>query len=237
MRRENVEDVYRLSPVQQGMLFHCVRSGRAAMYLQQFQRRTGPGFDAAAFVRAWQAAVDANPALRTFFLWRDLEEPVQVVARRVELPVERHDWSDLPPAEREARLAELVAADRRRGFDLARAPLLRLGIVRWGCGDEDEHCIIWTYHHLILDGWSVGVLLQEVGALYEAALASRPRAPERRRPFRDYVAWLRGQGLAEAESYWRSRLAGFAAPTPLGVAAPAAPAADAGAGMGIETIR
>ncbi len=238
MRRENVEDVYRLSPVQQGMLFHCVRSGRAAMYLQQFQARFGAGFDAAAFARAWQALLDGNPALRTFFLWRDLEEPVQIVERRVELPVETFDWSDLASPERAARLAELVATDRRRGFDLSRAPLMRLSIVRLG----DEHRVVWTYHHLILDGWSVGALLQEAGDLYQAFAAGRPRTPVARRPFRDYVAWLRAQGLAEAEEYWKSRLAGFAAPTPLGIDAPSAARAAGGdggdgTGMGIETVR
>src|SRR5436309_1725775 len=82
---------------------------------------------------------------------------------------------------------------------------------------EDVYRLVWTYHRLILDGWSVGALLQEAGALYAAFAAGRARAPETRRPFRDYVAWLRAQGLAEAEGYWRSRLADFTAPTPLGV--------------------
>ncbi len=242
MKRENIEDVYRLSLAQQGMLFHTLHAARPAMYLQQFRGRFGGVFDAAAFAAAWQALVDANPVFRTFFLWKDIEEPVQLVERRLTLSIEQQDWSALPAAASEARLAAFIAADRERGFDLARPPLMRLAVLRVR---EDRRYILWTYHHLILDGWSAGLLMQEFGALYEAAVRGRPRPAQARRPFRDYVAWLRQQRTADAESFWRLRLAGVTAPTPLGVDRPRAPNAAAapgagsatGTGMGIESIR
>src|ERR1044071_5314824 len=124
MKREDIEDVYRLSPVQAGMLFHALHAADRTMYFQQFHCRLGPGFDPDVFARAWQILVNANPTLRTLFLWQDLEEPVQVVARYAALPCERRDWRGLCPAEQERRLAGFLEEDRRRGFDLAAAPLL-----------------------------------------------------------------------------------------------------------------
>jgi hypothetical protein len=129
LRRENVEDVYRLSPAQQGMLFHCAYGSGAAdptMYLQQFR---GPASERelspALFARALQRLIDAHPILRTSFLWEGMPEPVQVVARQAALPLDVQDWSGLPAGELDERFARYAEEDRRRGFDLTRAPLLR----------------------------------------------------------------------------------------------------------------
>jgi amino acid adenylation domain-containing protein/thioester reductase-like protein/non-ribosomal peptide synthase protein (TIGR01720 family) len=214
MSLENVADIYRLSPVQHGMLFHTLYAPETGVYFEQFCPAYGRGFDPAAFVRAWQQALDRHPVLRTAFLWEDLEEPVQVVHRRVELPVDRQDWRGLRAAEQRRRLAEYMAADRRRGFELSRPPLLRLGLIR--LGDEDWR-VVWSYHHLLLDGWSAGLVMREILAVYQAAAAGQAARLEPRRPYKDYILWLRQQDLAEAEAYWRRVLAGFAEATPLGV--------------------
>jgi len=230
MSLENVADIYRLSPVQHGMLFHTLYAPETGVYFEQFCPAYGRGFDPAAFVHAWQQALDRHPVLRTAFLWEDLEEPVQVVHRRVELPVDRQDWRGLPAAEQRRRLADYMAADRRRGFELSRPPLLRLGLIR--LGDEDWR-VVWSYHHLLLDGWSAGLVMREVLAVYQAAAGGGKEASARlepRRPYKDYIVWLRQQDLAEAEAYWRRVLAGFAEATPLGVDASAGGLAGGPAG-------
>jgi amino acid adenylation domain-containing protein/thioester reductase-like protein/non-ribosomal peptide synthase protein (TIGR01720 family) len=225
MGLENVEDIYRLSPVQQGMLFHTLVAPEGGVYFEQFSPAYGKGFDPAAFERAWQQTLDRHPVLRTSFLWEDLEEPVQVVHRQVKLTVDRQDWRGLPAAEQRQRLADYMAADRRRGFDLQQSPLLRLGVVR--LGDEDYR-VVWSYHHLLLDGWSAGLVMREVLAVYLAAARGQAAALEPRRPYKDYILWLRQQDLTAAEAWWRGVLAGFAEPTPLGVdSAPAGGQADA----------
>ncbi|HXO43037.1 MAG TPA: amino acid adenylation domain-containing protein, partial [Thermoanaerobaculia bacterium] len=113
-----------------------------------------------------------------------------------------------------------MAADRRRGFELSRPPLLRLGLIR--LGDEDWR-VAWSYHHLLLDGWSAGLVMREVFAVYQAAAGGKAASArlEPRRPYKEYILWLRQQNLAEAEAYWRRVLAGFAEATPLGVDGPA----------------
>jgi amino acid adenylation domain-containing protein len=243
MSQQNVEDIYRLAPVQQGMLFHTLAAPGSGVYFEQFSLRYGEGFDPEAFLRAWQRTVDRHPVLRTSFLWDDLEQPVQVVHARVEVPVERRDWRalDAPAFEIDRRLAAYAAEDRRRGFDLQRPPLLRLALIR--TGDEDYR-VVWSYHHLVLDGWSAGLVMREVFAHYRAESGGGPARLEPRRPYKEYVKWLLAQDLDAAQAYWRGALAGFTAPTPLGldgppagtgaagVAAAGAAAGEAGAGKG-----
>jgi amino acid adenylation domain-containing protein/non-ribosomal peptide synthase protein (TIGR01720 family) len=206
-----VEDLYPLSPLQHGMLFHSIDTPAGA-YFRQWGFTLEGDLDLAAFQRACQGAVDHHPVLRTAFLWQGLREPLQAVLRRVRLPVEVHDLRDVSEEEREERLAALRREDRERGFDLARAPLMRLAFIRLG----PLACrVIWSFHHLVLDGWSFPRLVAEVFALYADARRGAARESEQPRPFRDYISWLRRQDLTAAERFWRRELAGFHAVTPL----------------------
>ena len=217
MNRENIENIYRLSPIQQGMLFHTLYSPQEGVYFEQFNVRFDTDFDPATFERVWQEVVDRHTVLRTAFAWEGLEEPVQIVHRRVKLPIEVLDWRGIPETEQEARLQDLLAGERRRGFDLAQAPLLRFCVLRLR---DDLHHVAWSYHHAVLDGWSAHQVLEEVDARYRASFAGQPAQVPPRRPFRDYIAWLRQQDTSQTEAYWRRELGGFTAPTPLGIDRP-----------------
>src|SRR5262245_21153600 len=124
-----IEDIYELSPLQQGMLFHTLYAPESHMYFEQFSFTLHAAIDVAAFEHAWQQVVDRHPILRTSFVWEGLEKPVQVVHRRVKLPVDRHDWSMLSSAVQTERLQAYLQADRERGFELSTAPLLRLAVI------------------------------------------------------------------------------------------------------------
>ena len=115
----------------------------------------------------------------------------------------------MPRPEVPERLAAWLAADRARGFDLARPPLLRAALLRTG---EDRHRFVWSFHHLLIDGWCLSLLFREVFALYQAAVAGGDAAPAAPvRPYRDYIAWLARQDAAAADDFWRRELAGFTA--------------------------
>jgi len=215
-----VEDLYPLAPMQQGMLFHSLYTAGADLYVEQLTAELAGPFDQAAFIAAWRRVVERHPALRTGFLWQEVEPPLQLVRRQAELPWTAEDWRGLPPAALESRWRSLLAADRARGFDLGRPPLLRITLVRVG---EEEHRLVWSSHHLLFDGWCFPLLLSEVFALYEAAVAGREaHLPPPPRPYRDYIAWLAERDQAAAEGYWRRTLAGFAVPTPAPFDHPAA---------------
>jgi amino acid adenylation domain-containing protein/non-ribosomal peptide synthase protein (TIGR01720 family) len=207
-----IEDVYPLAPLQQGMLFHTLRAPGSGVYFQQLCCAIAGELDAAALERAWQSAIDRHPILRTTFEWEDLDEPLQRVHKQVALPLERLDWSALPAADRERQLDALLLQDCAHGFDVRCAPLMRLRLIRNG---EREHLLVWSHHHLLLDGWSLPLLYREVFAAYEAFRRGREPRLERSRPFRDYVEWLRRRDPARAEAFWREYLRGFPAPTPL----------------------
>src|SRR5689334_13768566 len=132
MNRKNVEDLYPLTPLQQGMLFHALHSPEADAYAEQVTLTLEGEVRPEAFAAAWQAVVDRNPVLRTGFVWEGVKQPMQVVFRQVDVPVKVEDWSDLSADEREARWAALVADDRAAGWELRRAPLIRLALARMG---------------------------------------------------------------------------------------------------------
>ncbi|WP_062347635.1 non-ribosomal peptide synthetase [Herbidospora yilanensis] len=211
MNRDHIDDLYGLSPLQAGMLLHELRSPDQDVYgVQVTCEITGP-LDPVRFRRAWAEVLARHPILRTAFLSDGLEQPVQVVFKDADPPWREVDLRG--EADPERRLAELLDADRAERFRLDRAPLTRITVVRLGAAD---HRLVWSFHHLLLDGWSMPLVLREVLDVYEA---ERPQATPP--PFRDYIAWLGERDTAAAERFWRHELAGLDRPTPLGVDRPA----------------
>lgn len=205
MNRGSVEDIYELSPLQRGMLLHSVYDGASDMYLGQHVYTIEGPLDPEALIRAWRMVFSAHPALRTSFHWEGLDEPLQVVHREVTPPAHRYDWSDVGEQEQRERLPRLLADDRSQGFDLTDAPAQRLYLIRLG---PDRHVVAWSHHHLLLDGWSVPIFMNEVMADY-AVLTAGGSPPAPAPPYRDYIAWLQRQDLAAAQRFWTETLAGF----------------------------
>ncbi|MEV0170176.1 condensation domain-containing protein [Streptomyces sp. NPDC050803] len=220
---DNVEDVHVLSPMQEGMLYHTLRHPDSAVYLQQAAVTFHGPLDPALLRRAWQTVVDRHTTLRSAFRWERLDKPVQVVQRTAVVPLAEHDWSGLTPEQQRSREEQLLAQDRKTGFDLAEAPLLRLHLARLAA---DRYRFAFSLHHIIQDGWSTGIMLREVGAAYGALSRGEPFAPPPVRPFGEYIKWLGEQDPAAAETYWRQRLQGFTEPTRLVRSATAAAGTD-----------
>ncbi|MFD6341692.1 amino acid adenylation domain-containing protein [Streptomyces sp. NPDC060131] len=217
----DVEDVYPLTPLQAGMLFHTLAEPDEAAYLEQFACVLDGVTDPDALARAWQRVVDRSDALRISVAWQEVERPVQVVRRHVRLPVRVVDWTGCPEAERAARVAGVLAEEREHGLDLGTAPLTRVLLARLPGGRTQ---VVWTFHHLLLDGWSSAALLSDVIAEY-ASLTHTPDSPlaaAPRGPFHDYLAWLADRDHAEGRAYWRGRLTGFTEPVALPYDRPAA---------------
>ncbi|WHS58674.1 non-ribosomal peptide synthase/polyketide synthase [Pseudomonas sp. G2-4] len=200
-----LDDLYPLSPMQQGLLFHTLYEQAAGEYINQL-RVDVQGVDAQRFGDAWQATLDAQDILRSGFVWQgDLEQPLQIVHRQVELPFTVLDWRErdnLADA-----LNERADAERQQGFDLARAPLLRLVLVQTAA---DRGHLIYTHHHILMDGWSNAQLLGEVLQRYSGR---QPAASGGR--YRDYIAWLQRQDAQLSEAFWSAQLATLQEPTRL----------------------
>ena len=208
---ENVEEVFELSPMQEGMLFHVLYEPSAGMYFQQIAAPI-KGIDIEAFDRAWQILVDRQPVLRTSFHWQDLAQPVQVVRRQVVFTVEHLDWQGMAPLEQKHRLAEFMQQDRERGFDLEKPPLLRVTLIQTS---PEDFYFVRSHHHILMDGWSGSILFRQLFKIYNTLRRRREHGLPESRPYRSYIDWLKRQDLGEAETYWRSHLGGFSSPTPL----------------------
>ncbi len=223
-KHNDFEDFYPLSPLQQGLLFHALEAPHSGVYCEQKATELRGQLDVRLLLESWQRVAERHAVLRTAFAWQGLKEPVQTVARKARAPWHVLDWTRRDPASRRRDSAALEAVqltERQRGFDLRRAPLFRLLLVRLAA---DRHILIWTHHHLLLDGWSVPLVLREVFRCYQG-LSARGQVPKLPpvRPFKHYVAWLRKQRAEDAEAFWRRTLGGVTEPTPLPDRAVAAP--------------
>ncbi|MFE9533360.1 amino acid adenylation domain-containing protein [Streptomyces sp. NPDC006691] len=207
------EDIYPLTPMQSGMLFHALTEPDGA-YLDHVSFLLEGAGDADALKTAWQRVAHETEALRTHLVWEGVERPLQVVRRDTRLDVRTLDWRGHGQDERIRLLGALTAEERRAGMDLSRGPLTRVVLAR---ESDSAVRVVWTFHHIVLDGWSTSRILGDVFAHYRAlvdgtAPLEAVRTPP---PFRDYVRWLGGQDTARAEEYWHRALAGLHSPTPL----------------------
>jgi polyketide synthase PksJ len=207
-----IEDLYPLSPMQQGMLFHALYAPRGGVHVWQLSCSLVGALDREAFRRALARLLERHPVLRTSFVWDDLEQPLQVVEREVPLPLAEEDWSGLPATERRERFERLLEAERTRGFDLAQAPLTRLLLIR---ESAERHRLIWSTHLILADGWSLAAVVRDLFRHYEAFRSGQDPRFETPRRFRDYISWLQQQDPAATAAFWSHELAGFAAPTPV----------------------
>ncbi len=215
MSKNNIESMYPLSPAQQGMLLETVAAAGSGLHVEQMLCTLRGALDGEAFDRARKQIVQRQPVLRTGFIWKDQDEPLQFVAAKAEAAFLQEDWRELDDAARQEKLAAYLDADRRTGFQLGKPPLMRLALFRLG---DDTHQLVWTHHHILMDGWSLSLLFREFVELYKAYSSGRTPELAPPKPYRDYIRWLKLQDLGKAEAFWRETLRGISQPTPLGVA-------------------
>src|SRR5690242_10813982 len=209
MKFKNVEDVYPLAPAQQEILFQNSCEPGSAMYCEIIAWTIHGEVNVPAFTNAWQSVVDRHPILRTFFVWEALEEPLQVVRKHVKLPLTYEDWRGLTPAVQHEKVEEFFAKERAQGFDLSAPPLMRIALLQL---EDNVYRFVWSYHHVLIDGWSSSVIFDDMFKFYETLAQGHELKVEPGPPFRDYIVWLRNQDLSETETYWRRTLQDFAAP-------------------------
>ncbi len=215
MAQSRIEDIWPLSPLQAGLLFHAVYDGEGIdVYRGHWILDLDGPVDAARMRAAWEALLTRHAPLRACFRQRKSGETVQVIARQVDLPWRVVDLSHLEDPVEAVR--ELAEEDRTKRFDLATAPLLRLTLIRL---DARTHRLVVTCHHTIMDGWSLPIVVNELSALYPAG--GDPLALPEVTSYREYLAWLNRQDSERALAAWAAELRGAEEPT---LVAPADPA-------------
>ena len=206
---EGLANEYPLSPIQAGMLFHVLERPTAGIYFEQYSTDIAGDFNPAAFEAAWRDVVNHHATLRTAFVWGESAEPTQRISDRVEVPWRTDDWRSMPATEQIHALKAFLVDDRKAGFDTSRAPLLRFFLVQTS---DRGWRFVWSYSHLISDGWSREIIFKDLWRYYErhtTQLGSSSTSVDVDKSYQRFVSWLSEQDPSAAKTYWRSTLYGF----------------------------
>ncbi|QMS92207.1 amino acid adenylation domain-containing protein [Nostoc edaphicum CCNP1411] len=214
LNRQTIQDIYPLSPMQQGMLFHSLYAPNSGAYVIQVSYELHGSLNIPAFEEAWQYLVNRHTVLRTAFVWNKLEKPLQVVGKQLKCPITYLDWRNYSTTAQQQELAKILQKEREQGFSLSQAPLMHITLIQLA---PAVYQFVWSYHHLLLDGWSMPILLQEFLMIYGAYIQGQTPRLSNPRPYRDYIAWLQQQNVSQAEAFWKQHLQGFTTPTRLGI--------------------
>jgi hypothetical protein len=201
-----IEDILPLSRLQEGLLFHALYEAHGPdVYTTQRVLELSGSLDEGALRAAATALLGRHASLRAAFEHVGLSRPVQVIVSGVAAPWRSVDLSGLSDAARAARLSELVASDRGERFELSRAPLVRFLLIRLGAL---EHRLVLTNHHIVMDGWSMPIVVRELLTLYRSG--GSVSALGRLTPYREYLVWLSRQDREAALLAWGEALGGLA---------------------------
>jgi amino acid adenylation domain-containing protein/non-ribosomal peptide synthase protein (TIGR01720 family) len=210
--RRDVEDIYALSPIQEGMLFQSLYEAGTGVYLTQVTCELKGELDIPAFEQSWSEIINRHPSLRTAFEWDGLDSPVQIVNRSVEVRLEQVDWRGHEPAVQQNLLAEYLQSMRKSGFQLNQVPLIKITLFKTG---DNVYRFAWNCHHLLIDGWSVPIIITEVLTVYDALTHGKQPALGEVQSYRNFIEWVSRQDASSAENYWRTTFAGQNSPTPI----------------------
>ncbi|TES55745.1 amino acid adenylation domain-containing protein [Halalkalibacterium halodurans] len=191
------------------MLFHTLHQPESGLYVEQLSFQMIGKVEQAMFEKAWQETIQMHSALRTTFHWKESDRILQVVHKQIDIRVNyidiRHHSID-EGKNIESIIEEIAGKLKREGFDLSKGPLMKLHLLRIG---DNEYHFIWTFHHLLLDGWSMGRVMQDILKLYEGYVQKNPvfiPAPEQ---YESYISWLNNQDMDGAKQFWLNKLEGF----------------------------
>ncbi|HEY0289409.1 MAG TPA: amino acid adenylation domain-containing protein, partial [Pseudomonas sp.] len=209
---DQIEDIYPLSPMQEGLLVHTLLEPGSGIYLMQYCYVIEHEINIALFSQAWGTVVRRHPVLRTSFCWEAGERMVQIVHRDARPDLRVLDWTGIDPDGYECRLALELEEELTIGFDLAHEVPFRLRLVKLGA----EHFgFVFSNHHILLDAWCRMGIVAEFFTLYNDLLAGRASTLPTPSRYRDFIAWLEGQDRSQWETFWRNELSGFEQPTRL----------------------
>jgi amino acid adenylation domain-containing protein/non-ribosomal peptide synthase protein (TIGR01720 family) len=204
--KTNLKNIYPLSPLQEGMLFHALLADESDAYFLRVSFGIEGELDLARFKDAWNLLLARHDILRTVFVHKGLERPLQVCSRQGEIDFRCEDISTLSPDKQRRHLEEFKRRDREEGFDLTAKVPMRLSLFITG---ERRLEAFWTYHHILLDGWCAGILINELFTAYSTSrhggLLDMAPAP----PYSAYIGWLDTLNRPVTIDYWRTYLQGY----------------------------
>jgi natural product biosynthesis luciferase-like monooxygenase protein len=212
MRGSKKINSYSLSPMQQGMLFHSQIAPGSGVDIEQIVFELNEQIVVEIFKQAWQKVLHRHAVLRTSFKWEGIDTPIQIVNKDVELKFNLVDYTSFHAEEQFVKLEEFYQKDRKEGFDLAAAPLMRISLFKIA---QEKYICVWTFHHILLDGRSFPIIINEFFRIYSNLINKIDDELPLPTPFIEYIKWLEKVDEDKSIVFWKDYLAGFKSRTPL----------------------
>ncbi|MEV2607285.1 amino acid adenylation domain-containing protein [Paenibacillus larvae] len=202
----DIEDIYELTPMQKGMLFHTLADANSGAYFEQMTFDAVGKLHVEAFIRSLETLMQKHPVLRTNIYqgWKD--KPLQIVFKHKPCEWYYKDLRKMNPEEQDAYIRSCMGKDKARGFNLAEDALLRVTVLQT---EEETHRIIWSFHHILMDGWCLPIIIKEWLEQYDVLLGKKQAKHVMVTPYSRYMEWLAEQDEEEASKYWNEYLANY----------------------------
>ncbi len=210
--KRNVKNLYALTPLQEGILFHSLMDESGSTYFEQACFNVNGQVNVACFQKAWNELIRRHDVLRTIFVMKNVPQPLQIVLKQRELAIGLEDITHLASKAQDEHIEEFRSKDRQTPFDLTKDLLIRINLFKRG---DNLHTLVWSFHHIIMDGWSVSVLYEELAVIYTALLQDKKYHLPEPIQFNSYIKWLKGRNNKDAQEFWQRYLDGYSRQTTL----------------------
>uniref|UniRef100_UPI0004916139 non-ribosomal peptide synthetase n=1 Tax=Tenacibaculum ovolyticum TaxID=104270 RepID=UPI0004916139 len=204
--QNNIEKIYPLTPMQEGMLFHTIRDKNLEAYFIQLSYSVSGKIDIEIFSESIDVLSKRHDIFRTAFVYESTERPIQVVLRNRKIALNILDKTTLHPSDYKNFIETFKDADVKKGFDLVKEPLVRLSIIKKG---DDSYDFLWSFHHIIVDGWCNTIIVEELNEIYASLLHNRKIVLPEPVLYSTYIKWLEGKDTASTTKYWNTYLEGY----------------------------
>ncbi|MDM5217016.1 MULTISPECIES: non-ribosomal peptide synthetase [Bacillus amyloliquefaciens group] len=203
-QQPEIQDIYPLSFMQEGMLFHSLLDHDSRAYFEQAVFTINGQLDRERFQKSLDAVFERYDIFRTTFIHKNVAKPRQVVLKNRPSRVQFHDISHLDEKAQDKYADRFRKEDKDKGFDLQSDPLMRVSILKKA---PERYVCIWSHHHIVMDGWCFGIVMKEFLMIYQSLGDGRLPSLEPVQPYGKYIKWLMMQDRKEAEIFWKTRLA------------------------------
>lgn len=204
--KPEIKNIYNLTPLQEGMLYHYLLEPHATTYIEQMEFNAEGNICLEAIEKSFNTLIERHDSLRTVFYYKNVDKPLQVVLKNRKASVTIRDVSSLDLKEAEKYAEEFKTMDVKKGFDLSKDLLMRLTLIKTAA---NCYKIIWTHHHIIIDGWCLSIIISEFFSIYYSVVSNQSIRLEPAMPYSDYIMWLNKQDKEKAKRYWEKYLFGY----------------------------
>jgi amino acid adenylation domain-containing protein/non-ribosomal peptide synthase protein (TIGR01720 family) len=206
IKKSSVKDIYSLSPLQTGILFHYLKDEHSNAYKEQLMITIYGDIDLDLFEKSFNRIIEKYDILRTNFLYKKVKMPQQVVLRVRDAKIHFEDISYLPEEDKITHVEQYGKEDKKRGFRLSRDLLLRMAVFKTS---QQRYQVLLSFYHIIMDGWCIGIIFKDMTQVYQSLRKGVSVQLEPEIPYSTYIKWLEKQDKEEGLWFWKEYLEGY----------------------------